>query len=302
MVNLEWFRTFKAVYEKGTLTAAAQSLFISQPGVSLHLSSLESNVGLKLFERIGKKMIPTEHGKVLYNALLQPLEQLEVVEQKFQRSTVKDIPSVTIGMCFETFQHLLEKHLHSLDFNVITLFSDYQNLMHQLLVGTVDVIIVPQQLDANEIEQTPLFEETIVLIASNDIDTNEFEKVKQEGNKKLIQEWLLTHKWYGAASDHTHFNRFWQLNFKQAPNFRQNFIVPNFNSIIRSLELGSGLAIVPDFLCREAIEQRKLQLLWTGNTPTRNQLYFAYRKNSIYKPQLNIILDIINKEVAIARD
>ena len=32
MVNLEWFRTFKAIYETGTLTGAAESLYISQPG------------------------------------------------------------------------------------------------------------------------------------------------------------------------------------------------------------------------------------------------------------------------------
>lgn len=42
MVNLEWYRTFKAIYKTGTLTGAADALFISQPGVSLHLSSLES--------------------------------------------------------------------------------------------------------------------------------------------------------------------------------------------------------------------------------------------------------------------
>ncbi|UON85535.1 LysR family transcriptional regulator [Dyadobacter chenwenxiniae] len=48
MLNLEWFRTFKVVYEVGTLSAAAQSLFISQPGVSLHLSALESYTGYRL--------------------------------------------------------------------------------------------------------------------------------------------------------------------------------------------------------------------------------------------------------------
>ncbi len=46
--NLEWFRTFKAIYETGTLSAAAQQLFISQPGVSLHLNSLEAYTGYKL--------------------------------------------------------------------------------------------------------------------------------------------------------------------------------------------------------------------------------------------------------------
>jgi DNA-binding transcriptional LysR family regulator len=50
MVNLEWYRTFKAIYKTGTLTGAAVELFISQPGVSLHLSSLENYVGFQLKE------------------------------------------------------------------------------------------------------------------------------------------------------------------------------------------------------------------------------------------------------------
>ena len=37
MVNMEWYRTFVAIYEKSTLTKAAETLFTSQPGVSVHL-------------------------------------------------------------------------------------------------------------------------------------------------------------------------------------------------------------------------------------------------------------------------
>lgn len=57
MVNLEWCRTFKAIYKTGTLTGAAEILFISQPGVSLHLSSLETYVGNKLFDRTGVSVL-----------------------------------------------------------------------------------------------------------------------------------------------------------------------------------------------------------------------------------------------------
>ena len=35
MVNLEWYRTFKAIYQNGTLTKAAQELLLSQPNVSV---------------------------------------------------------------------------------------------------------------------------------------------------------------------------------------------------------------------------------------------------------------------------
>lgn len=297
MVNLEWFRTFKVIYEKGTLTAAAQSLFISQPGVSLHLSSLESNLGVTLFERIAKKMVPTEHGKVLYNSLIEPLTKLQDVERKFQRSAVNNIPTVTIGMCFETFQHTLEKHLHTFDFNVITQFSDYASLLQQLNKGIVDVVVTSQKTETQGIEHIPFYKESIVMIASNDIDKTEFLHHLNDDCDKEIIEWLLKNKWYGASSDNEHFTRFWQNNFHQTPNFRQNFIVPNFNSIIRGLTLGKGLAIVPDFLCKEAVEKGDLQLLWKGRTLTSNQLYFAFRKNSIYKTQIDLILNIFRKEM-----
>ena len=72
--NLEWLRTFKAIYETGTLSAAAQELFISQPGVSLHLNSLEAFTGNKLFDRLARKMVPTEKGKILYNYILDSMK------------------------------------------------------------------------------------------------------------------------------------------------------------------------------------------------------------------------------------
>lgn len=73
--NLEWLRTFKAIYETGTLSAAAQELFISQPGVSLHLNSLEAFTGHKLFDRSARRMVPTEKGKILYNYVIDPLKK-----------------------------------------------------------------------------------------------------------------------------------------------------------------------------------------------------------------------------------
>ncbi|NPD47767.1 MULTISPECIES: LysR family transcriptional regulator [unclassified Lentimicrobium] len=298
MVNLEWYRTYKAIYDKGTLTAAAEALFISQPGVSLHLSSLENHVGTKLFDRVAKKMVATEQGKVLYNALYEPLLKLEEIEKRFQKSTELEVPTINIGMCFETFQHILERHLHTLNFNIISSFSDYQNLLKDLEKGFMDVVITPKKIDIKGIVYEPIASETIVLIGSADIDkvvfTNEIKKRSIVDLKLFLRE----KKWYGASSDNEHTKRFWQANFNSLPDFRANYIVPNFKSIINSLSYGSGLAIVPDFLCQKEIENNKLQLLWKGNSPIVNKLYFAYRKNSIYKKQLDKILNIFKEEMS----
>ncbi|RYY15895.1 MAG: LysR family transcriptional regulator, partial [Chitinophagaceae bacterium] len=107
MLNLEWFRTFKAIYETGNLTAAAQLLFISQPGVSLHLNSLEAYTGHKLFDRDTRKLVPTERGIILYNSILDPLNKLVEAEQSFFRNAAGDKPTITVGMGVETFEYIL---------------------------------------------------------------------------------------------------------------------------------------------------------------------------------------------------
>lgn len=297
MVNFEWYRTFKSIYEKGTLTAAAEALFISQPGVSLHLSSLESYIGAKLFDRVSKKMIPTERGKVLYNALVEPLKALEDIEEQFQRSTEKNTPTIGIGMCFETFQYILERHLHNFDFNVVTKFSEYKELLQKLENGIIDVVITPQKSDTKGIEHIPFSKETIVLVGSSDIDEVKFKEVLKKKNPDELINWLMSNKWYGTSNDSEHFKRFWQTNFHKSPNFRQNYIVPNLNSIIRSLSIGSGLAIVPDFLCKDEVEKGHVKILWHGYKKLVNQLYFAYRKNTIYLNETEQILEIFKNEM-----
>jgi DNA-binding transcriptional LysR family regulator len=156
MVNLEWYRTFKEIYKTGTLTGAAESLFISQPGVSLHLSSLEAYVGYKLFDRTGRKMMPTERGKVLYNAVFEPLQKLENVEKNFQKSTEKHTPTISVGMCFETFQTTLEQYVSSLPFNLIISFGQYPEMIDQLDKGILDLIITPKKGSSLNIEHEAL--------------------------------------------------------------------------------------------------------------------------------------------------
>ena len=291
MVNLEWYRTFKAVYKTGTLTGAAEVLFISQPGVSLHLSSLESYVGYKLFDRTGRKMVPTEKGKVLYNFTIDALSKLEEAEQNFQRSTEKHTPTISIGMCFETFQITLEQYISTLPFNVIIQFGEYPLMVENLEKGILDLIITPQMVPKNTIEYQPFSSETIVLVGGNEIDVAEFETIEKENNLEATENWLKEQKWYGTTGDMEHLRRFWQLNFNKYADFRPNYIVPNLNSIVRCLSSGKGLAVVPDFLCRKEIDNHQIQLIWKGKVTLENTLYFATRKKTMYVDEIKIFIE-----------
>jgi DNA-binding transcriptional LysR family regulator len=292
MVNLEWYRTFKAVYKTGTLTSAAEVLFISQPGVSLHLSSLENYVGYKLFDRTGRKMVPTEKGKVLYNFIIEALTKLEEAEKNFQRSTEKNTPTISVGMCFETFQITLEQYISTLPFNVIIQFGEYPEMVESLEKGILDLIITPQMVVKNTIEYQEFSSETIVLVGGSEIDDLEFNSIEKNESIEEIELWLKQQKWYGTTGDMEHLRRFWQLNFNKYPDFRPNYIVPNLNSIIRCLSSGKGLAVVPDFLCRKEIDNGSIKMIWEGKTPLKNTLYFATRKKTMYQEEIALIKKI----------
>ena len=284
--NLEWLRTFKAIYETGTLSAAAQELFISQPGVSLHLNSLEAFTGYKLFDRSARKMVPTEKGKILYNYILDPLEKMESAEQHFHKRAQEQRATISVGMCFETFQYTLEEHIASLPFNLIISFGEYPKMQHDLDNGLLDLIITPQKGNQQNLEYQPFSKERIVLIAGNKTDTSEVAALLAAGKTAEVADILKQQLWYSTTADMDHLKNFWLKHFGEHPDFSPNYIVPNISSIIRCLSDGDGYSVVPDFLCSEALASGKIKMIWEGRSPLENTLYFGTRKKTMYQKEI----------------
>jgi DNA-binding transcriptional LysR family regulator len=297
MVNLEWYRTFKYIYETGSLTGAAEALYVSQPGVSLHLSSLEAYVGYKLFDRSSRRMVPTERGKILYNFILEPVLRLQEAEEHFRKSTEKDVPTLSIGMCFETFQFTLEPYLPTLAFNVIIKFGDYPQMLSDLNSGILDLIITPQKGDFKGLVYKPFFTEKILLVAGAETDTSGFKQLNKQKDLQGVQTWLKQQTWYGTTGDMEHLRRFWHNNFGKRPDFKPNFIVPNMSSILRCLSGGKGIAVIPDFLSKKELHAGKINKLWEGNQVIENTLYFGTRSKTIYADEIRQVEEIFIKEM-----
>jgi len=295
-INLEWFRTFKAIYETGTLSAAAQELYISQPGVSLHLNSLEAFTGYKLFDRSARRMIPTEKGKILYNFILDPIKKLETAEQHFHKRSQSDRITISVGMCFETFQYTLEEHIASLPFNLIIKFGEYPQMQQDLDNGLLDLIVTPQKGNQKNLTYRPFSKERIVLIAGGKTNSKALEKLLKTEAFNEANLYLKKQLWYSTTADTEHLKNFWLKNFNEHPDFRPNYIVPNISSIIRCLSSGIGFSVVPDFLCQEAIGSGKIKLIWEGIIPLENTLYFGTRKNTMYQKELNLLEEIFKQK------
>lgn len=294
MVNLEWYRTFKEIYENGTLTRASIALYASQPGVSVHLNALEAYVGKKLFERTSRKMIPTEDGKFLYEFIIEPLNKLEIAEQHFKKTTQEKNPSLNIGMCSEMFQLIIEPEIPKLNFDLVARFGAHTELIKDLNNGILDLVITPKKQNEKKslVEYVPFSKERIILIAGNKTDTTQIqEHIKSNDLNKLEVE-LLQYIWYSSSNEMEHFRRFWFENFNKKPTFKPNYILPNITSIIRCLTNENGLALVPDFLCQNEISKNEISIVWEGKVKTENTLYFASRTDLKYKKELDTLQNI----------
>src|SRR5207253_2658486 len=78
-------RLVAAVAEHGTLTRAGRVLHLTQSGLSRQLLDLETRLGLPLFHRLGKRMVPTPAGERLLAAARRALPQLTDVEEEMRR-------------------------------------------------------------------------------------------------------------------------------------------------------------------------------------------------------------------------
>lgn len=72
--------------------------------------------------------------------------------------------------------------------------------------------------------------------------------------------------------------------------------MPNISSIIRCLSEGDGFSVVPDFLCKEAVRSGKIKVVWEGNTPLENTLYFGTRKKTIYQQEVEVLEKLLMEE------
>ncbi|WP_046246530.1 LysR family transcriptional regulator [Hymenobacter terrenus] len=282
MLNLEWYRTFKAIYRQGSLTAAAQELFISQPNVSQHLAALESYMGTRLFERTGRRIVPTEPGNLLYAQLVEPLEKLEAVERNFKKSALRAKPTLHIGVPHEFFSHRLGPRLHALDFQVNVTFGLTENLLAALEKGELHWVVATQKPSKYDVVFEELLTETLLLVAGPALDAAPLNAALAAHDLPAAEAWLLAQSWYAYGNNLALIRRFWRENFGKRPALVPQLVIPDLNAILGALTAGAGVSLVPHYLCADVLRQQRLQQLWPAAVPATNKIYVATGRQTAY--------------------
>ncbi|MES5813440.1 LysR family transcriptional regulator [Pseudoxanthomonas sp. Soil82] len=108
--RLKPLRAFCQTVRLGSVSRAADALFVSQPAITLQLQALERDLGMPLLERNGRRLAPTREGEILYEMALPLVEQLDGLEAAFrERVQGLDAGELKIAANSSTILYLLPR-------------------------------------------------------------------------------------------------------------------------------------------------------------------------------------------------
>ena len=108
MVNLELYRVFYTVAKCGSLTRAAEELYISQPAVSQSIKQLENQLGVPLFDRRHRGMeLSAQGGKIIFAEVERALELLCEAENRLAQMQSSAVGTIRIGASDTIFEYFL---------------------------------------------------------------------------------------------------------------------------------------------------------------------------------------------------
>src|SRR6266576_2403800 len=166
-------RLVAAVAEHGTLTRAGRVLHLTQSGLSRQLLDLETRLGLPLFHRLGKRMVPTPAGERLLVAARRALPQLSDVEEELRRLAGGRAAILRVSTECYTCYHWLPgvlprfaRRFPQVDVQIVAEVTHHP--VPALFDGRIDLAIVSNDDHDDRLAYIPLFTDELVALLRPD--------------------------------------------------------------------------------------------------------------------------------------
>jgi DNA-binding transcriptional LysR family regulator len=168
-LNLDQLRAFVQVIERGSVTAAAKQLNLTQPAVTHQIHELERRFKVSLVERIGKRAYLTEAGEKLIAHARHLLEQDAIANAEMRRYGDGWLERVRIGTSMTVLMYLLPPILRELKTDHPQLEINLKagltaNTLHMLKANGLDLGICALPVEDPAFETVHLFDDELVAI------------------------------------------------------------------------------------------------------------------------------------------
>lgn len=139
--------TFVTIADTLSFSVAAEKLSLTQPAVSKRIISLETELGVRLFDRFGRQVQLTEAGRLLHNRAQSVLSQLEDISTQIENLAGNITGNLRLAMSHHIGLHHMPPVLHHFtrqfpQTNLELSFMDSESARGQVLAGDMEIAVI----------------------------------------------------------------------------------------------------------------------------------------------------------------
>lgn len=279
-VTLRQLKVFESVAKHEGYTRAAEELHLTQPAVSMQIKQLEGNIGLPLFERLGKKIFLTEAGKELYGYSSSISRQLDEIEEIFEsmKGLERGRLRVSVASTANYFAtRLLAKFskLHK-GVTVVLDVTNRASLLTQLANNETDLVIMGQPPQELDLTTNAFMENPLVVIAPPD---HPLAGKKQVPFERLQEEIFVVRE--PDSGTRIAMERYFS---ERGARLTTGMEMTSNEAIKQAVEAGLGLGIVSIHTLELELETGRLTVLDARAFPILRHWYIVHRKGKRLSP------------------
>lgn len=269
-ITLRQLEVFTEVLKSGSTTQASVVLALSQSAVSAALADLEGQLSVQLFDRVGKRLVINEHGRLLYPKALALLEQAGEIEQLFRHDggALRIAASSTIGNYM--LPEMIARYRHDFPATPLELnVGNSQDVIGAVADFRVDLGLIEGPCHMPTLVTQPWLEDELVVFAAP-----ENPLAQQPLTLELLANapWILRERGSGTREVLDH------LLLAHLPHFQLVMELGNSEAIKHAVRHGIGISCLSRRVIEEQLASGVLVELKIPLPPLMRTLYLIHHR------------------------
>jgi LysR family transcriptional regulator, low CO2-responsive transcriptional regulator len=272
--TLRQFKVFEMVARHLSFTRAAEELFLTQPAVSMQIKQFEDNLGLVLFERLGRKIYLTEAGKEIYRLSREITIKLEETALLVDEMKGSDGGHLVVSVA-STVQYFAIRLLAGFrqnypKVNVSLKVTNHKGLLQLLDQNETDIVLMGKPPENCDLKYEFLLDNPLVIIAPPNHPLHNQENIALDVLKNHT--FLMREQGSGTRTSVEKF--FAENGVSVSASMEMN----NNSAIKLGVEAGLGLGIVSNHTVDVEVESGRLVVLDVQAFPLMRKWYMVRRE------------------------
>lgn len=280
-MNFQQLTTFCAVVSEGSMTAAADKLYLTQPAVSQQIRNLEDEIGSELLVRGVRSVKPTLQGQLLYDYAKRILYLTQQAEVALQTISTELKGSIRIGTINSIGLYLISPIIglflkHNSQLHIKLTYGNTESLTKGLMNDEIDAIIIPEQVGEAKDNLGPfgdkfLMKDEMWLVGSGRDDSlPQSIQLKDFVEKPIV---YFTDK-YDTFRDALE-TKLASLNLEFLPVFEAD----NVGTLKRVIETGLGWGFLPSHSIYKQVRTGRMSRILVQDMSVSTSVHMYYRQS-----------------------